>query len=82
MKDVTFTEGTEQDAARFEEVVAKLANYVGTQLWPLSLEIANAMDELLAPVHDEPTKPLHKYYVHLEEGAEIPNERAQTTSRF
>ena len=33
MKEVTFTEVTAQDAARFEDVINKLASYVGTQLW-------------------------------------------------
>ena len=31
---------------------------------------------------NKPAKPLRKYYVHLEEGPDIPTERAQTTSRF
>ena len=46
MKEVTFTEGTAQDAARFEEVVGKLASYVGTQPWSRSSEVAKAMNEL------------------------------------
>ena len=33
MREVTFTEGTAQDAARFEQVVSKLASYVGTPPW-------------------------------------------------
>ena len=82
MKDVTFTEGTAQDAARFEEVVGKLANYVGTQPWSRSSEIAKSMGELLAPVHDEPTKPLRKYYVHLKEGVTMTAVKARTTSKM
>ena len=31
LKKVTFTEGTAQDAARFEDVMNKLASYVGMQ---------------------------------------------------
>ena len=33
LKKVTFTEGTAQDAVRFEDVLNKLASYVGTQPW-------------------------------------------------
>ena len=33
LRKVTFTEGTAQDAARFEDVMNKLASYVGTQPW-------------------------------------------------
>ena len=65
MRDVTFTEGTAQDAARFEDVINKLASYVGTQPWSRSSEVAEAMCELRAPVYDEPTKLLRDYYVHV-----------------
>ena len=33
INEVMFTEGTPQDAARFGEVVGKLASYIGTQPW-------------------------------------------------
>ena len=33
LKEVTFTEGTAQDAARFEDVPNKLARYVDMQPW-------------------------------------------------
>ena len=82
MREVTFTEGTAQDAARFEDVVSKLASYVGTQPWSRSSEVAKAMGELRAPVYDEPTKPLREYYVHVEVGEEMPASRRETTSRF
>ena len=82
MRDVTFTEGTAQDAARFEDVINKLASYVGTRPWSQSSEVAKAMGDLRAPVYDEPTKPLRKYYVHLEASETMPATRAQTTSKF
>ena len=82
MRDVTFTEGTAQDAARFEDVINKLASYVGTQPWSRSSDVAKAMGELRAPVYDEPTKPLREYYVHVEVGEEMPASRSKTTSRF
>ena len=31
LKKVTFTEGTAQDSAQFEDVLNKIASYVGTQ---------------------------------------------------
>ena len=77
MRDVTFTEGTAQDALRFEDVISKLAIYVGTQPWSRSSEVAKAMGELRAPVYDEPTKPLRKYYVHVEVGETIPAARVR-----
>ena len=64
LKDIVFTEGTEQDAARFEEVLRKLASHVATQPWSRLSEIARTMIELKAPVHDESPKPIRKYYVH------------------
>ena len=36
LKDIVFTEGTPQDAARFEEVLRNLASYVRTQPWSQS----------------------------------------------
>ena len=33
LKDIVFTEGTLQDAARFEENPRTLASHVGSQLW-------------------------------------------------
>ena len=33
LRKVTFTDGTTQDIARFEDVLNKLARYVGTQPW-------------------------------------------------
>ena len=55
MRDVTFTEGTAQDATRFEDFINKLARYVETQPWSRSSEVAKTMGELRAPVYDEPT---------------------------
>ena len=60
MREVTFTEGTAQDAARFEDVVSKLASYVGTQPWSRLSEVAKAIGELRAPVYNKPTKPLRE----------------------
>ena len=65
MRKVTFTEGTAQDAAQFEDVLNKLASYVGTQPWSRSSVVAKAMGKLLDPVFAEPTKPVRRYYVHL-----------------
>ena len=81
-KKVTFTEGTAQDAAQFEDVLNNLASYVGTQPWWQSLVSAKAMGELLAPVFTEPTKPVRKYYVHLERDAVMPTPRDQMTQRM
>ena len=58
LRKVTFTEGTAQDAARFKDVLNKLARYVGTQPWSRSSVAAKAMGELLDPVFTEPTKPV------------------------
>ena len=33
LKDIVFTEGTAQDAARFKENLRKLASHVGPQPW-------------------------------------------------
>ena len=60
LKDIVFTEGSAQDAARFEENLRTLANYVGTQSWSQSSEIAKAMVEFRAPVHIEREKPIRK----------------------
>ena len=79
MRDVTFTEGTAQDAARSEDIINKLASYVGAQPWSRSSEAAKAMSELRAPVYDEPTKRLREYYVHVEEGTQMPASRPKTT---
>ena len=78
LKDIVFTEGTAQDAARFKEVLRKLASHVGTQPWSQSSEIVKAMVELKAQVHAEPQKPICKYYVH-QEGDAAQGVRAQTT---
>ena len=40
------------------------------------------MGELLAPVFTEPTKPVRKYYVHLERDAVVPTPRDQTTQQM
>ena len=82
MRDVTFTEGTAQDAARFEDAINKLASYVGTQPWSRSSEVAKALGELLDPVFTDPTKPVRRYYVHLERDAVVPIPRDQTTLRM
>ena len=82
LKKVTFTEGTAQDAARFEDVMNKLASYVGTQPWLRSSVSAKAMGELLTPVFTEPMKPARKYYVHLERDAVVPTPRVQMTQRM
>ena len=81
LKDVVFTEGSAQDAARFEENLRTLASYVGTQSWSQSSEIAKAMVELQAPVHDELEKPTRMYYVYktLEEPVPVP---AQTKEKY
>ena len=79
---MTFTEGTAQDAARFEDVMNKLASYVGTQPWSRSLVAAKAMGELLDPVFMEPTEPVRRYYVHLERDAVVPIPRDQTTQQI
>ena len=40
------------------------------------------MGELLDPVFLEPTKPVRRYYVHLERDAVVPIPRDQTTIRM
>ena len=40
------------------------------------------MGELLAPVFTEPTKPVQRYYLHLEIDAGVPIPRDQTTQRM
>ena len=40
------------------------------------------MGELLALVFTEPTKPVRKYYVHLERDAVVPTPRYQTKQRM
>ena len=72
LRDIVFTEGSAQDAARFEENLRTLASYVGTQAWSQSSEIAKAMLELQAPVHVEPEKPTRSYYVFREPGGAVP----------
>ena len=51
------------------------------QPWSRSSVAAKAMRELLAPVFTEPTKPVQRYYVHLERDAVLPILRDQTTQR-
>ena len=82
LSKVTFAEGTAQAAARFEDVLNKLASYVGTQPWSRSSVAAKAVGELLDPVFTEPTKPVRRYYVHLERYAVVPIPRDQTTQRM
>ena len=82
LRKVTVTEGTVQDSSQSEDVLNKLASYVGTQPWSRSLVAAKAMGKLLAPVFTEPTKPVRKYYVHLERDAVVPIPRVQTTQRM
>ena len=72
LKDIVFTEGSAQDAARFEENLRTLASYVGTQAWSQSSEIAKAMLELQAPVHVEPEKPTRMYHVFRTFGDPVP----------
>ena len=79
LRKVTFMEGTALDAARFEDVLIKLASHVGTQPWSRSSVSAKAMGELLDPVFTEPTKPVRRYYVHLERDAVVPIPRDKTT---
>ena len=81
LKKIVFTEGTAQDAARFEENLRTLASYVGTQPWSQSSEIAKAMLELQAPVHIEPKKPIRKYYVH-QEGDAVQGKKEQTEDKY
>ena len=40
------------------------------------------MGELLAPLFTDPTKPVRKYYVHLERDAVVPIPRVQTTQQM
>ena len=75
LRKVTFTEGTAQDTARFEDGRNKLASYVGTQPCSRSSVVAKAMGELLDPVFTGPTKPVRRYYVHLERDAVVPISR-------
>ena len=81
LKDIIFTEGTAQDAARFEEVLRTLTSHVGTQPWSQLSEIVKAMVELQAPIHAEPQKPIRNYYVH-QEGDAAQGVRAQTTDKY
>ena len=60
----------------------KLASYVGTQPWSGSSVAAKAIGELLDPVFMKPTKPVRRYYVHLERDAVVPIPRDQTTLRM
>ena len=62
LRKMTFTEVTAQDAARFEDVLNKLASYVGTQPWSQSSVAAKAMGKLLDPVLTERTKPV-RYWI-------------------
>ena len=79
---MTFTEGTVQDAAQFKDVLNKLARYVFTQPWSRSSVAAKAMGKLLALVFTEPTKPVQRYYMHLERDVVVPIPRVQTTQRM
>ena len=82
LKNVTFKEGTAQDANQFEDVLNNFASYVGTQPWSRSSVAAKAMSELLALVFTEPTKPIRKYYAQLERDAVVPIPGVQTTQRM
>ena len=81
LKDIVFTEGSAQDAARFEENLRTMASYVGTQPWSQSSEIVKAMVELQAPVHDEPEKPTRTYYVFSTLDVPVPVP-AQTKEKY
>ena len=82
LRKVTLTEVTAQDADRLEDVLNKLARYVGTQPWSQSWLAAKSMGELLDPVFTEPTKRVQKYYVHIERDAIVPIPRVKTTKRM
>ena len=56
-REYVFQHGTAKAAARNTEVVEALAGYVGTRLWPCSIEGAKAMQTLVEPTWSPPEKP-------------------------
>ena len=56
-EDYVFQHGTAKAAARNTEVVQALAGYVGTRLWPCSIEGAKAIQTLVEPTWTPPEKP-------------------------
>ena len=75
LKNVTFTQGTTRDAARFMETLNKLARYVGTQAWSQATVTAKAMIELVEPESVDPTKPTRKYYLAVPLNTTAPDPR-------
>ena len=82
LKNVLFTRGTTQDAAKFIDTVETLARYVGVQAWSQSTVAAKAMIELVAPSYSQPLKPVRYYYVTPEQGAPAADQLVKTTERF
>ena len=52
-----FTFGTVKDAAAFKDTKTSIARHVGTQSWRGSAVASNALERLVDPVIDAPTKP-------------------------
>ena len=54
LEDVCFAKGAVKGAAKFEDAISKLARFVETRPWPLSLVALNlkAMSTIEAPVID------------------------------
>ena len=61
-EDVVFTHGTPKDAAVFEEVVKKLARWLGQQPWKEVSVLVTALHTLEAPVFTRPEEPKRKYW--------------------
>ena len=62
LEDVFFTWGTAKDAAKFEDMVSQLANYVGTRNWTKSSVASKAMSAIEAPVIAGPDRPVREYW--------------------
>ena len=62
LEDVYFTWGTAKDAAKFEDMVSKLARHVGTSPWPQSSVASKAMSTLKTPKFEEPAVPTREYW--------------------
>ena len=57
LEDAFFTWGTAKDAAKFEDMVSKLARHVGTSPWPQPSVASKAMSTLKSPEFEEPAFP-------------------------
>ena len=63
LEDVYFTWGTAKDAAKFEDMVSKLARHVGTSPWPQSSVASKVMSTLITPEFEERSVPTREYWV-------------------